>query len=451
MSTPDYQIKSCSVENDSMTIEVEVAQAVVTKAFKRVHKQLLQYVNVPGFRAGKAPIDVLKRRVGEERFQSEVESELLPKYYYRAVEEQERRPVAEVEYEEKHLVKGEPFTFSARVEVAPSIELGNYDELELGEIDAELVNTEQIDKQLHGLRRRMARLSTPEDGASVGENDLVRFKYEGKVDGRVYKTLSSVTSLLIGDDDFLPGFGSNLIGMARGDEKMFSYTVAADYESEHLRGKDVEFTVKVLNFQHAQLPGLDDEFAKDVGAYTSLSELQQKIELDLAEQAKRKREEAYATRLREKLAEFVTCEIPKERLEREVDRSLDDIRERFQKSPISFEDHLAEEGKDLDGLRKDLGEREERDMKVNFALDQIGLKENLSVSDGEVERRIALTAQVLGRDVDQIKEILDATGSRILKKYDLFREKAFSLLKERYRIKAGMVEASDEDQTKQEE
>ena len=443
MSNPDYQVTKHEIEGDRLTINVEVASPLVTKAYKKVHKKLLRFVRIPGFRSGKAPMDVVSSRVGPEKFNQEVETELLPKFYYKAVEGEARRPVSEVEYTEKELEKGKPFKFTASVDVACEIELGDYNSLEISEIEAVEVSDEDVQKQLEGLRRRMAQMTKPEENDTIGDSSLVHLRYEGSIDGKAFKTLTQVTSLLVGDDDFLPGFGENIKGMKDGEEKTFTYKMPEDYELEHLASKDVEFKVKIFTFQHAKLPEVSDDFAKEVGAFESLEQLTGKIRGDLDEQAKQKREKNYADKLRELLASVVSCELPEERVEKAIGRRIEDLKDRFQNQPITFEEHLEESGKTEESLREDLDKEVRNEMKVDYALDKIALSEELQVTDEEVEKRIAFTAQVFRRPAAEIKEILDATGSRILRKFDLLREKAFSMLLERYRVKAGLAKAEE--------
>lgn len=442
MTHPDYTVTDRRIEDDRLTLSVEIAEDVVDRAFRAAFKRIARAVRIPGFRAGKVPMDVLARRVGVESFNREVESELLPHYYYAAVEGESRRPVAEVEYVERHLEQGKPFRFTAAVDVAPEIELADYNALTVEPVEVEPVTDEQVDREIHRLRRRLARLSPPAEDAVVGPSDLVSFRYEASQDGKTLKTLSGATSLLMGDDDFLPGFGTHLAGLGKGQETTFQYAMPADYAAKALAGTTVDFKVKVFGFQNAELPEITDEFARSVGAYADLAALKAKIRDELEGQVRRRRDEKFTALLRDRIADAVRCDIPDERVERAVERRVADLRERFQGSPASFEEHLAEEGRSEADLRNEIRAEEIKDMKIDWALDQIALKEGLEVTEEEVRKRIAFTAQVFRRQPAEILEMLDMTGSRVLRKFDLLREKAFGMLKERHSMAAGCA-ASD--------
>ena len=446
MTNGDFQIKEKETNGDRLTVEVEVSAPVVKKAFRKVYRSLLNYVAVPGFRKGKAPMDVIANRVGVERFNEEVVSELLPKYYYKSVENEERRPVSDVEYIEQNLAKGSPFTFKAAVDIAPEIELGDYNELDIPTIPLEEITDEDIDKQIEGLRRRMAKMSEPEEGSKISEGHMIHLRYSGKVDGNEYKSLSNVTAMVAGEEDFLPGFSENLIGMDKGEEKVFNVKVADDYELKHLAGKDIEFTVKVFSFQNMELPEVNDELAAKAGPFKTVDDLKGKIREELEKQKTKEQQDKFFKELREKLAEIVTCELSEERINAAVELRYEEIEGRLKSNNVTVEEHLKETNQSEEEFRKEIADAEIFDMKVDYALDKIAIAEGVEVSDKEVDSRIAMTAYMYKREAADIRHALDSTGSVVLRKFDLYREKAFNLLQERYRIKAGLdTEEKDKD------
>lgn len=427
----DFEIKDSKIEDGVLTLAVEVGAEAVEEAFSKVRRELARYVRIPGFRKGKAPLSVLANHIGRDRFQHEVERELLPRYYYRALEEQGSRPVSAVTYEEKTLETGKPFTFVAKVNVAPEVELGDYSSTTVEAPAPAAVSDEDLDARVQDLRTRAA--STKAKDGPAAEGDMVMMKVEGKVGDQEFRSLTRKNlTVRLGQDEFFPGFDAEIVGLGKGDDKNFSLPAPADTENENLTGKTCEFKVKVKSVKTVELPELDDDFfGKLAGGISSEEDLRGRLRAELERDAKKKADEAYDLALHEMLLELVDVNPPDSMVDQRVVERLAEFKEQFT-GGYSFSDYLKEWNRSEEDVKDELREGAVKQIKVELALDEIARRQDLEASDEEVTERLRTIARLMRRSPMDVEEMVDSSGSRILKKQELTREKAFNWLRTRH-------------------
>lgn len=425
----EFLIKDHKVDANVLKLDVEITQEAVTDAFKKVYKAISGQARVPGFRAKKVPMPVLMNYVGKEVFLKEVRTELLPRLYYSAVESLSQRPVSEVKFEDGALANGQPFAFKASVAVSPELDLGDYQSLGVAAVAPEAVTDEEIQKQLEAVARRMARSEAVQEG-SVEKGHQLLVNVEAKLDGQVYQTLSRKNATMeVGLDQYVPGFDQHLLGHQRGDEFEFSMPMEGEQVPERFRGKEGTFKVQIKVIRKLQIPELTDEFAKDAG-FEDLAALRAKFFADLTEQRKQEAEEKAVEALKKALTSRVTVEPPEMALEKRISSHLDRIKDRLGSRGMDFETWLAEEGRAAADLESEARLEAVTDIKLDFALDAVARRENIAVTDEEVEMRINGMARALGKKADELFDWLDESGSRIVTKHDIARERALDRLKE---------------------
>jgi len=428
----DFQILEQNLNEDVLTLKVRVDTDVVNRAYRKVHRQLLKQVKVPGFRPGKVPLPVLSNAIGKENFVKEVRKELLPTYYYNALGVTAYRPASEVVYEEEHLAHGEPFAFCAKVSVLPHVNLGDYNTIKVNKGAPKPVGDEEVEKSLKDRQRRYAKTRHAED-ETIRDGDFVLLSFSVTIDGREYKTLTQNNAgFVVGEDRFITGFDANLIGRKKAEEFTFAMELPKKgLDNESLHGKKCLVKGKIKSVQRLELPGLDDEFAKDVGAFENLEDLKKKIRLDLEKDHERTAKEEFSEELRKLLLEKAVVEFPESLLSKEIDRRLEEFKESFEGKPFGFEDYLVETSRDVNSFREEFRAKAVSDLKLQCVLDEIAARETLQVTDEEFLQRIHLMAQALRRDEEEILERLDSFGKRILHRQEMLREKAFTALRDR--------------------
>ena len=426
----EFEVKESNVEDGTLTLAVEVSSQAVAEAYRNVRKELSRYVRIPGFRKGKTPLNVLANHIGKERFQREVERELLPQYYYRAIEETGHRPVSPVTYDEKTLGKNKPFFFKATVAVAPEVELGDYKSAEVEVKEPEEVTDEEVEKRLDELRLQAS--SPEEKEGAAEEGDLVQFDVVGKVDDQEFPSLSrQKVTVRVGDDGYFPGFDKELVGCKAGDSKDFSLPAPDDAANPKLANAEVNFHVEVLAVRSVVLPVIDEEFLSKLrGNIQSEDDLKSRIRVELEQDRRKSAEEANDMAIQDMLLGLVDAEPPAAMLDSRVEEKLYDFREQF-KPPYSYDDYLSEWGRTEEDVKAELREGAVKTCQIEFALDEIAKREGITASDEEVAHRLRMLARMMRRSPMDIEEMVDSSGSRVLEKQKLTREKAFAWLKSR--------------------
>lgn len=426
----DFEVKESKVDDGSLTLKVEVSSQAVGEAFRNVRKELSRYVRIPGFRKGKTPLNVLVNHLGRERFEREVERELLPQYYYRAIEETGHRPVSPVVYEEKTLARGKPFTFVAKVAVAPEIALGDYQAAEIDVKDPEEVSDEDVEKRLDELRLQAS--SPQEKEGAAEEGDLVQFDVTGKVGDQDFPSLSrQKVTVRVGDDGYFPAFDKELVGLDVGAEKDFTLKAPEDAANPKLAGADVSFHVKVLAIRSVELPEIDEEFlGKLRGNIQTIDDLKARIRVELEQDRRKASEEANDMAIQDMLLGLVEAEPPAAIVDARVEEKFYDFRDQF-KPPYTYDDYLSEWGRTEEDVKAELREGAVKTCQIEFALDEIAKREGITATDEEVAHRLRMLARMMRRSPMDIEEMVDSSGSRVLEKQKLTREKAFAWLRSR--------------------
>ncbi|NLH13557.1 MAG: trigger factor, partial [Firmicutes bacterium] len=311
------------LEGNQVQMTVTVPPEDVDEAVKKAVRSIARGVNIPGFRKGKAPRRVLEMRFGKEAILAQALEDLIPDAYQRALDKSGiqaiDRPVVD---ELPDLVEGSPYTFKAKVQVLPEVELGDYRAVRVQKESVEITD-EQVRNVINSMRERFAELVSV-DKPSLEKGDFADIDFEGSVEGVESEGLSHKgVTLEIGSNSYIPGFEDQLVGMAVGEEREISVKFPDDYHSSELAGKDARFKVKLNDIREKRLPELDDEFAKDVGNYESLDELRSAIKERLESEAAARAEREFEDKVTSEVADRCSVDIPKILVDRTVDRMMD--------------------------------------------------------------------------------------------------------------------------------
>ena len=419
-------------------LELEIPADDVTKAMDRVTKEFAKLANVPGFRKGKAPLTLIRKRFADD-IKGEVLQSLVPETLEKAVNEAKLQPVSQPSVEKLDFHEGQPVKFTAVFEVLPTFELGNYKDLTL-ELPPMEVTDADVDRALEEARERASTFA-PVDGRAVADGDYAQLKLVGTpTDGSEPLQAESVLCH-IGAEETMAPFNENLRGANAGDHKTFDVDYPADYPDPKLAGKTYHYDVDVLGVKTKTLPELNDEFAKDVSDATTLDELKAKIrenqEHQLGHQVKdMKREKVLAELV--KLHEFP---VPQVLVEHQMDVRL----QRMVRQ-------LAQQGVDpravnVDwvSLRKRQEERAKDDVKAELIVDRIATAENIEVTDEEVQAELEHMASHSGESAEAISARLTKEGTLDRMKSKLRSDKTLDWLAQNSQVK---IVAKPESETK---
>jgi len=409
-----------------LTVEVEAEKfsAALDKAFKKV----VNKVTVPGFRKGKVPRAIFEKRFGVESLYQDAVDILLPEAYSEAVKESGITPVDTPEINIEQIEKGQPFKFTATVDVKPEVELGEYKGIEV-EDQAVFVSEEDVNAELKKMQERHAELVVLEEGEAAQEGDTAIIDFEGFKDGVAFPGGKGENhSLVLGSGSFIPGFEEQVIGMKKGEEKEINVTFPEEYHSEELAGQPAVFKVKVNDIKRKVLPELDDEFAKDVSEFDTLDELKKDIEATLLKRKEEERKRYIENTVVAKAAEAAQVEIPQGMIRAEVDNMLRDYDLRLRQQGLNLELYYQFTGQTEEDLREQMKTDAETRVRNFLVLEAIAKAENLTVSDEEFEAELAKLAEMYQRSVDEIRAIFTANGTIDDLRADLLTRKSVQFL-----------------------
>lgn len=419
-------------------LKIEVPEDAVNNAFQQVYTELKRQVRVPGFRPGKAPIEILEKRYARE-VEQDVVQRIVPDYYQRAVKEAGVTPVVvEIPPLERMKIKrNEAFTFTATVEIKPNIELGDYrppNPISL-KPDTRTVTDEQIDQALQTLRENHAQVEAAPDGAVLSEGMHAIVDMEGFLDGEPVEGAKKSGHLYqVGSNASILGVevDNNLIGQRAGEQVEIPQTYPEQHPDERLAGKTVIFRLRIDSIKQKNLPALDDEFAKDCGDYETLDQLRTSIQTQLETIIKQDIEEGYKEQILERLSHMHHFDIPEQLIERELQtlvrqKLLREHRHHPGKGALDEPLRMQEEAK---RLQQELQPEAKRRVKIGLVLEAIADKEGLTVESDEIEEEIKKLAKSANLPEEEVRKMVEAGGRNSREEFEerIRAEKALQLV-----------------------
>jgi trigger factor len=409
-------------------LELEIPAEEVTKASEKVAKEFAKMARVPGFRPGKAPISLIKRRFAED-IKSEVLQNLVPETVEKAVAEQKLSPVSQPQVDKLEFKEGEPVKFRASFDVLPEFTLANYKNLEIEMPEMNLTD-EDVNKALAEMQQRAAAF-TPVEGRTVQNDDFVQVKLNGTPEGGGEPLQAESVLCHVGAEETMEPFNENLRGTNVGDHKDFDVNYPADYPDAKLAGKLFHYSVDVLGIKTKQLPELNDEFAKDVSDATSLDELKTKIRESLEHERDHRQKDLQREKVIGELVKLHDFPVPESLVEHQMDVRL----ERVVRS-------LAQQGVDpravnVDwvSLRRRQEERAKEDVKAELVIDRIATEEKIDVTDEELNHELEHMAGHSGESAEALSARLTKQGALDRMKAKLRSDKTIDWLAQNASVK----------------
>lgn len=391
-------IQSSEDDLRQLTLTIEVDEDRVRKAMQKKARELSREVHLPGFRPGKAPYDVLVRRIGEDTLRAEAVEDLVQPVFEEALEQEGVDLYAQPSLENIEL---HPVTFKFIVPLSPTVVLGDYRAIRQDVEDVQ-VTDEALTEALEYVRMRHQVIEPVERAAEAG--DVVTIGGRGKftapkpaAEGEEAATEGEMLfeeeslDLLLDDKTLFPDtpFVENLIGMSVGDQKEFTFVFPDPYEQDaEYAGREATFDVTVLAVKRRELPALDDELAKLEGKYETLDELREALRDDLAKEAEAAIKEKTIDDMIHHLIEDATMVYPPAAVEAQIDDMLEDFKNRLARTGWKYEDYLNLQGMTEENLRADFNENAEDQLRHQLALRQFILDEKLRVTAADVDELI---------------------------------------------------------------
>ena len=385
---------------NEVKFEITVEAEKFDEAIKKVYFKSAKYFNIPGFRKGKAPMQIVEKYYGKEIFYEDAFNEVAEDALEEAVSENKVDVVSRPEVDIKQIEKGKDLIFTVVMQTKPEAELGKYKGIEIPKIEYN-VSDEDINHELEHMQEHNSRLISIDDRA-VKKGDIATIDFEGFVDGKSFEGGKAENyDIELGSNTFIPGFEDKIVGMKIDEEKDVNVKFPDEYFSKELAGKDATFKVKLHEIKKKELPKLDDEFAKDVSEFDTLDELKEdlrkKLEKQNADKEKYETEEAVV----KALCENTKVDIPSGMVETEVDRMLNDFKGRLSYQGLKIEQYLKMLGKTEDEMRKEYEPQAIEGIKSRLAIEAVIKAEKIEATDKEVEEKMQEMAKNYGKENDE--------------------------------------------------
>jgi trigger factor len=388
-------------------ISVEIPAAEVTRETDLQIQRYQKSARLPGFRAGHVPASIIRQRFGDG-LKNDVIEALIPKHFRREAEKQGLIPVSQPRVTDLQMAEGEPLRFKASFEVLPEIQVEGYQDLRADKPEI-TVTDQEVEDALNGVREQHATYSTVE-GRALALGDFAQASMDGKPkDGNDVKEASAnpvhMDDVLIeiGGKNTVPEFTENLTGASAGDERTFDVSYPEDISDKRLAGKTFIYTVKVNGIKQKALPELNDEFAKELGEFSSLEQVRKQIRENIEAEKRHHTEHAAKDKLVAELVKRNDFEVPESLVDRQIDLRL----ERGLRA-LAAQGMKMEDLKKMDLPRLRAGQRDQavHDVKSSLLLERVADLEKIVVSDEEVSRELEALAK-------QSKQTSEAVRARL--------------------------------------
>jgi len=467
------------VAENQVELEVEIPQDEVDRQFDRTLARVAREVQLPGFRKGRVPKQMVLSRFGEDYVLGETLQDALPEWYEAALSQNDVDAVSQPELDMGELQRGTAFTFKATVQVRPTPKLGTYKGVEVPRRAVEVPDG-QVEAQLAMLQERFATLRPVED-RPVELGDFVSMDFAGRTaEGPLEGASGSDYVLQVGSGRLVPGFEENLVGMAAGQDKEFTVTfpddygqsparaaadstgaaepgsgeedaVAADAAADDpvakLRGAPVTFSVSLKEIKEKVVPELSDEFAKDVSEFETLDELRADMRSRMEAMQEQAVEREFRANVVEAVAEAAQVNIPPAMVDREAHGLYHDLEEAVGEQNVTMDVYLNMIEKTPEMVHEELRPRAEANVRRRLVLEAVAQAVGREVTDDEVRERIMADAEMIGRDGAQLVLEVWKSGRQDVIRDELLMAKTVDLLVEN----AVAVEMSADDADEGEE
>ena len=382
-----------NLENNEVELTVEIDAEQLTKAKKTACKNLATRLNIPGFRKGKAPANVVESQVGQEAIMEEAADILIRQNASEALKEDNLTPFTEMKPEVVTNEEGKNFVFKLTFTPYPEVKLGQYKGLKIKK-EVEEITDEDVDKQIDVMRDHHATLIDTDENAVVENGDFITLDFEGFINGESFEGgVGKSHPLTIGSGTFIPGFEDALIGAKVNEERDVEVTFPEDYHSAEFAGKEAVFKCKVLSIKHKEIPELNEEFVKKVSKFETVEEYKADIKKNLEASAKYRATEKQHREAVKQAADNAVIDIPPAMIESRITQLINEF-VAMQLSPygMTMENYMQHTGSDMETIRASYKEKAEEDVRVELMLEEVAKQENIEADKKDIEYEIATMA-----------------------------------------------------------
>lgn len=421
------KVTSQTLENRQVELTIQVEDERVQQALHHAARRIADKANIPGFRKGKAPYQVVVRAVGQDAVFEDMVEELGQQVYREAMDQSQLDPYGPGELKD---LQRDPLVFKFTVPLRPQVDLGDYRSLRVP-FTVPQVPEEEVDQVLQQLQERNTTLEPAGEGP-VEWNQVAVISLEARFSPESERPIydqHGISVLISESTDFpYPGFIPNLIGMKVGEEKSFMLPVPDDAEDEEMRGKEIYYKVKLEDLKTRRIPALDDALAQTIGEFETLDALRQGVRADLESRATHEAEHQYADECLGKLAEQAHIDFPSQMVAEEMDRLVEQTERRLKSQKMNLDEFLNIKKQTRDEYRDELRPRAEKNVRQGLALNHLVEREQIGVEYDEVQAQIQNIAAMYGQGSEALVSELDSERGRQSIAFELLTSKGIARL-----------------------
>lgn len=411
------------VGNDA-TLKITLPAEEVNKGFKKAVAKIAGQVNIPGFRKGKAPRNIIEMHYGKEAVKQEAFELVANQCYTEALEQEKLIPVSDPKVEDSVFEENKDMELTIKVTLKPEVKLGDYKELHV-EKEAVEVTDEAVEEQVQGLRSRHAKMVEAEEGAVIEKGDFAIIDFAGTVDGEPFSGGEGKGyPLEVGSNSFIPGFEDQLVGLKKGDSTDVDVTFPEEYFVKELAGKQAIFKVNVQDVKCKELPELTDEYVAANSDCKTVEELRASYKERMQKAAENNAQIAYEKALIDLAVANAEFEVPEIMIEDRVTQMIDEMRMSLEARKLTLEQYMQYSGIDMKQLRERQHDAAVENVKTDLVLDAIAKAENIQVSMEDVDSELSAIASQHGATLEDVKKIIKSNGTMGLLLANILRRKA---------------------------
>ena len=421
------EAKMEKIDVNIVKFEVKVEAEKFDAALERAYKKNIKKFNVPGFRKGKVPMNVVKKYYGIEVLLEDAVNFAIEGSYSEVLKENNIIPVDYQRIDVLEVGEGKEFVYTAEVTVYPEVELGEYKGLSIEKKTYE-VTEEEVSKKLKEMQEKNARIETKEEG-TVENGNIAVIDFKGYVDGEAFQGgEGNDYSLEIGSKTFIDTFEEQLVGAKVNDKVEVNVTFPENYGKEELNGKPAKFEVTIKEIKVKELPELDDEFAKETSEFETMADLKADVTKKLEEANTARSEREFEEAVITAVAGNAKVEIPQVMVEKEVDNMVRNLEQRLQYQGLNLEQYFQFTGTDEEKMREYMRTNAQTKVKVDLVLEAVQKAENIEATEEEIKAKAAEVAKMYGGSEDEKMVELLMQSQQAALRSDVIAHKTMSLL-----------------------
>jgi len=407
-------------------VNVEVPEEQVIKEVDSFYREVSRKAKIKGFRPGKVPRNILERHF-KDYVKTEVIQKLIQESYPQALSEAKLQPISNPLIDPGEMEAGKPFQYAATIETKPEIKLDDYIGLKI-EAKKEGVKDEEVEERLKNLQNLHAQLKTVSDSRPVQPGDFVILDYEASMGNKpLDEGKATDFTVEVGSGRFIPDFEEKMVGLKPEEEKEIEVSFPEDYGYKKWAGKTLSFHVKIKEVKEKILPILDDEFAKDLGDYSSLEDLRLKLREEIEKDKKLILERQLKDQMVEQLLQANSFEVPESLVEEQARTLVSDTKMRLATQGVDFKNLGLSEDK----LQGDYREMAQKQVRTFLILERIADQEGITVTDEEAEDRLREISERIHQKFDAVKRYYEKNGLIPEVKAGIMSEKILNFLLEK--------------------